>query len=397
MSVNNSEFIKLYNIAKVSLDDPTRQAKLRKVILDYFDLNAEVLHVPSMAKKPVFLKNRDQDIIFESLGLSREQLQGALERTSAVDQSWKVFQNEFYLASILVIKYFVEKGNNKLARLVYMYLAVNFYSSIHRKYFTVGQANEQVMAYTIENLTLKYDIKRLGSLFKALDKLAENSHINQTTNIKSDKDDRIILYAIDMRSRINHMVKRIRAEFDKNYQAGKYLNADAGEVDMGEGETSINNRESDSTHIISAAQRFYTWFVTNRLDERTMAFSVKATRGVSELALKRVLESSRLDSNEQIEKVAIGIFNATATHLNDNTLAGVCSANFFAFCLSLMKKNNTTDADILQIRESLDIILNKYFDKYAEISRLDTKLNYRTALYIYIVRMIMIQRCGIQS
>ena len=68
MSVNNSEFIKLYNIAKVSLDDPTRQAKLRKVILDYFDLNAEVLHVPSMAKKPVFLKNRDQDIIFESLG-----------------------------------------------------------------------------------------------------------------------------------------------------------------------------------------------------------------------------------------------------------------------------------------------------------------------------------------
>jgi hypothetical protein len=70
--------------------------------------------------------------------------------------------------------------------------------------------NEQVMAYTIENLTLKYDIKRLGSLFKALDKLAENSHVNQMENITSQDDEKIILYAIDMRSRINHMVKRIR-------------------------------------------------------------------------------------------------------------------------------------------------------------------------------------------
>jgi gamma-glutamylcyclotransferase (GGCT)/AIG2-like uncharacterized protein YtfP len=66
------------------------------------------------------------------------------------------------------------------------------------------------MAYTIENLTLKYDIKRLGSLFKALDKLAENSHVNQMENITSQDDEKIILYAIDMRSRINHMVKRIR-------------------------------------------------------------------------------------------------------------------------------------------------------------------------------------------
>ena len=88
---NNHEFIKLYQKAKVSLEDPTRQAKLRKVILEYFDENSDVLHVPSMAKKPVFLKNRDQEIIFESLGLTREELKGALDRTSAVDSNWKVF------------------------------------------------------------------------------------------------------------------------------------------------------------------------------------------------------------------------------------------------------------------------------------------------------------------
>jgi hypothetical protein len=59
-----------------------------------------------------------------------------------------------------------------------------------------------------------------------------------------------------------------------------------------------------------------------------------------------------------------------------------------------MKKNNTTDPNILQIRDALDNILTKYFDKYSEIARLDTKLNYRSALYIYIIRMIMTQRCG---
>jgi hypothetical protein len=60
---------------------------------------------------------------------------------------------------------------------------------------------------------------------------------------------------------------------------------------MGEGETSINNRESDSTYIAAAAQRFYTWFLTNRIDDKTLEFSVKATRGVSENNLKRVIES----------------------------------------------------------------------------------------------------------
>ena len=76
-------------------------------------------------------------------------------------------------------------------------------------------------------------------------------------------------------------------------------------------------------------------------------------------------------------------------------MTGLCSSNFFAFALSLMKKNNTSNPDIRMIRDSLDVILTRYFDKYAEIQRQDTKLNYRAALYTYIVRMIMVQRCGV--
>ena len=392
---NNRVFIKLYERAKVSLDNPTKQAKLRKVILEYFDANSDILSAPSLAEKPVFLKNKDQEIIFESLGLTREELQHAIETSDAIEGDWKVFQNEFYLACTLVVRYFVEKKNEQLTKLVYMYLAVNFYSSLHRKYFPTGSAKAQVMNYTIENLTLKFDIKRLGSLKKVLIKIGENLHTSQVKNLMSDDDNLIIKYPTDMRSRLNSMVKRVRNEFEKNYKSGKYINTDNGEIDMGDGETSINNREQDSTHIASAAQRFYTWFLTNRIDDKTLEFQVKVTRGVSENALKRVIESARLESDEEIQKIATGIFNATATHLNDNTMTGLCSSNFFAFALSLMKKNNTSNPDIRMIRDSLDVILTRYFDKYAEIQRQDTKLNYRAALYTYIVRMIMVQRCGV--
>ena len=124
-----------------------------------------------------------------------------------------------------------------------MYLAVNFYSSLHRKYFPTGSAKAQVMNYTIENLTLKFDIKRLGSLKKVLIKIGENLHTSQVKNLMSDDDNLIIKYPTDMRSRLNSMVKRVRNEFEKNYKSGKYINTDNGEIDMGDGETSINNRE----------------------------------------------------------------------------------------------------------------------------------------------------------
>ncbi len=221
--VNNftKEFEMLYTKAKANLELGGRrtQKTLEESIQRYFDSNAAILSDTGLFNKPIFTIAKDQQVIYDAIGLTAAEITVAIDRSNAIENSWKVFTNSFYIACTLIIRYYVEKKQQGTTRACYMYLTINFYSSIYRNFFRINLADRSIMDYTINNLSNKYDIKRLGSLHAALSKLASNNHKNNVASLFKDNDKDFMRYRTDLRTRVLAFVRRIANEFYDNYKA----------------------------------------------------------------------------------------------------------------------------------------------------------------------------------
>ena len=62
------------------------------------------------------------------------------------------------------ITYAKRNKNTDLANYALMYLALSMYPSLHYKYFPF-EPNPQIMDYTINNLSNRYKIKQLGTIW----------------------------------------------------------------------------------------------------------------------------------------------------------------------------------------------------------------------------------------
>ena len=70
---------------------------------------------------------------------------------------------------------------------------------------------------------------------------------------------------------------------------------------------------------------------------------------------------------------------------NKNSINSVGSKKFFSYVYEIYSKSNTKDKTVLDIKDILDVFLNKHSNKYSKTERAATKGAYRKALYLYFV------------
>ena len=64
------------------------------------------------------------------------------------------------------------------------------------------------------------------------------------------------------------------------------------------------------------------------------------------------------------------------------------SWNFITYSFNVYKKSNTNDESIIEIKKVLDRILTKYSPNYIKTNRIATKIQFRRALFMYIILII---------
>ena len=107
------------------------------------------------------------------------------------------------------------------------------------------------MAYTINNMNNRFDIKRKGYL-KSLQDLGQGAYNNCIQKLSKGSDKDYAYFSCDMKNRINSYMKNIRGEFDLNYKEGNYLNLDSDNYDeddfhISENDTLMIRRLRDAT------------------------------------------------------------------------------------------------------------------------------------------------------
>ena len=231
MKVTTVAVDQIYPLVEKSLSKNT--TKYKKNIQVFFESRSKELYDTAPYTRMMFGDNEREDF-FKSIDITKEQIRDCLKDTYYwnINFSPAAAKDEMTMTMMMIIRYFVLKGDTLNAELSAIYLAFSgmFYPSIHYGSFPKVQPSEyrHVMEYVVNNmLTMKYDLKREGSVFGAVKSICK-TWLNTYDKIIKDPDDEENAEVIkQLHGRIKSFMKNIATLYYEAYENKLYLTYDS--------------------------------------------------------------------------------------------------------------------------------------------------------------------------
>lgn len=376
----NALLTKLYPTVEKSLAIKSNEDKMMKTIGDYIDRNMDKLSKPGPVDRVPFETRDSQDFI-DATGLTTAQIKDAIKESTYIKNTWRVMATPFYTANTLAIRYYTLKNNKDKCHLLAGYLCFSMYPLIHWNYFRYG-VNENIMNYTIANLSNKYKFKTLGSTYAALMDMAVGCYDHHKEKIKKGGDKEITDFVNDMHSRLNDRLKNVANEFYKNYDEGKYLNVDTDSTE----EDNYHEADNNSFAIDRILNNVITKLVVQGPNMKLVNMAAKMS-GVSVNELRNY--TNNLVDEEHKDEIRDLCESILYIYLfeNQNRPEEIKSNQFLIDSLEVYKRSNSNDKNVNKIKSILDLWIQD-LDVYKKTQRVATINNFRRALYIFFVLSI---------
>ena len=204
------------------------------------------------------------------------------------------------------------------------------------------------MNYTINNLTNKYKIKQMGSIYNALLDTTLVSHENAKDDLIKGDDKAIIDYLNSAQTRINSMLKNIADEYYNNHKQQNYLNL---EEDKNT-EDDFRMADSNIFSVDKLTNQVLLKLLIDGPNIRLIDYAAKLC-SVSVSELRNYINFMVVDENREEIKTIIENIIFLYIFNEQNKAEEITSNKFMIYCLELYRKSNTTDKNILKIKEIL--------------------------------------------
>lgn len=351
---------------------------LSRYIFSYIDRNSDTLYAVGPIKQLVF-SEEDKDILFTVTGITKEDIKSALSKTTYIQKNWVISNDPF---NLLITAMIFELGNNKKekeSRILLNYLCLKLYTSKFFRSFKY-EPNENIMKYTINNLSNKYNIKQTGNLFDALVLFMDTVYDTYIKKINSINDKVICDFINGVDTRIGSFVKGIATEFYKASEEKKYMNT----VEEVRTDDMILTNDNHMYVVGRVSQHISTKLSTVGVDLRVVQLAAKIN-SISEIALRNAIEQIDKDYQTQQSELVKNIITMYVDENKDATDNDIGSNIFFAKTMDLYKRNNTVDPILLSIRNTINEWIKVTSPKYAKSNRVATLNNFRKAIFTYYV------------
>ena len=207
---------------------------------------AEAFNSPYLAVSDAYFLPKDASAIFEIFGVDQSAFGAAVKSVPAINDQYHVSSNDFNQLIMWLVWCF--QRSNLPAQLKYdsqlylvMQLNYKFFCGITHEFFPYG-AKEDVMRYTIENLTAKSDIKNEDtSTWRAILRKHATGFLDSTSvHIKTIRDyepDKAVVYMItDLHTRIFSKVRLVASAYYDNVKQGNTIGSSSATMTNDEGE-----------------------------------------------------------------------------------------------------------------------------------------------------------------
>lgn len=381
MAKNDSILIqKLYPIVEQSLKNNNIIRELNLTIGKFIDRNSEILYDIGPTNRLIFPMD-DKNEILKASGLDIKQIKDALKESEYIDNKWFVANDPVNIASVLMLRYFTISKNKKQLQIFLLYFGLYFYAMLHYQYFPYG-ANKNIMDYTINNLSNKYKIKQLGSVYKTVENTVNVSHNTYEKQLIKGTDNNLIQYISSLRVRINDFLKNIKNEYNKNHDNENYLNYDSDDYSE-ENYHIADNLSYQIKRITDATVLKLNTYGPNM----ALANLAAQITQVSQNEIRNVITHLTDKDTEDVRKLCELIL---ILFLSDpkNDLSSIRTQEFLLTSIEIYKKSNTNDKVILDMKDILSKWLTKYSPKYNKTNRQATLSNFRKSIFVYFVLYI---------
>lgn len=374
----------IYPLVETSLSKNT--AKYKKNIQVFFEARSKDLYDTAPYSRMPFGDN-ERDDFFKSIDINKNDIRDCLKNTYYWNMNFSPAsaKDEMTMTMMMIIRYFIKKNDNLNAELSAIYLSFSghFYPSIHYGSFPKVQPSEyrHVMEYVVNNmLTMKYDLKREGSVFGAIRSICR-TWLETYRKTLLDPDDEDVADVIkQLHGRIKSFIKNIATLYYKAYEEKLYLTYDSDSSD----EDTFRIADNDSLKTERCVENAMNFINNNNVDFHLCKLSSDQNVKINEV--KSIIESIQ-DDKKNIAEIKELFRILISEYLMNSKDKNVASVEFVSY--SVKAKPNSKNKNILRQKEIIEGWLDENSPQYRKRkSRAATKSSYYNSILTYYVLVV---------
>ena len=376
---------KLYPIVESVLSTSMGDKKSKDTVGKFIDKNNDKLKTPGPFYMIAFT-DIDKAEFFNIFGISPDNVvKLVIEITSTINASdFKYLkQNPVFWLFLCCIRYYTIKKDVKGVNTALIIYSLSVYPSIFNKYFKYEVSSPGVMAYTIDNLTDKFIIKKQNHIFGALTFSIQNSYKFLQSALIDGSDKECIRFIQRIRNDQNSMIKKISDQYYKNQAKGLSIGT---ALDTGaEGEI-IDSYTNDTSEVESTTRGIILPLLENGVNMNFVEAAAKISQiSVSEVRffMSKILIDEEFDSIVKFIEAILFVW----LYYEKKTRREINSSDFLLWSLQLFRKTNSNDKNIVTIKETL----NHWGDMsglHGKFTREASRINYKKAFFFYFILAI---------
>ena len=376
----------LYPLVKSKLDNKNIERKFISNIAQFF--NAKSTQINDIAPYTnIYFNQSDLDKLFKSIDITEKEVIDILSKCWFWDQDIrpKCTKEPYVEVLMCAIRYYIISNNIKYTEMVTIYTLFSgkFYASIYSSLWRFP-VNPSIMDYVINNnLSDKYDLKKEGTVFKAIKKLANTYLDKYSKDIASrDHSDNDFKNNIQqLRDREKSFLGNIFTSYIEAAESKSYLNYETDNLDpdkfrITDNDSAKASRITESAIGILTTQKVSREYCNNAHDSRVKSEQVQS-----------ILENIILSDKNNIPQLKRVINIMICDFMSGNPGVPVNSAAFLSYAITA--KPNTKNDLVIEMKTTIlswleqDVVYRKRSATKA------TAISYYRSIVCYLAQVIM--------
>ena len=376
----------LGNTVDKALADPAKKRKFRQIEDAYINRNLDKLMTPGPQYLIIFGDN-DQAEYLNLLGVDKDavvKVMTEVTKSASASSDFKFLRGNPILPVLyFCIRYFTKTNDMGNVRSTLSIFSLAIYWSIFTKYYPNG-VNANIMAYTIDNLTEKYTIKKEKNIFNALNTSIWQSYNFHKSRIADGGDKDVCAFIQRIRNDQNAMIRKITNHYMENWKEGNAVSTMNQDYD--DSTPILDDLTNDTTQVQNVVAKVALPIIQNGIDIALAEAAAKmCTISVSDCreVLMKIITEDRLEEVEQFISALIYLYIYKYKH----SPREIKSQSFLIWAAGIFKKTNSKDENVLEVGRILDhwCMDTGVFIRYKAVS---TRTNYKKAILFYFVLSI---------
>lgn len=329
----------------------------------------------------------DVDDFFKTLNIDKKDIREKLSRT----YYWSIPNfypaaalDEFTIANIAIVRYFMKNKMKKELELASIYLAFSgkFYPSIHYGSFPKVQPSEHrhVMEYVVNEMSASFGLKKYGSVFGAVKAICETWYDTYADRIMDLSDEDAVYVIQQLHIRIKSMMKNVAELYYAAYENKDRLTFDSDNMS----EDNYHVADSDSLKVEREVSAAMSTLTTMKPDYKSCKTAADGNIKTDELM--RIVSVIQ-DDNTNIPILSEYARLSISDYYNKTNSKDIRDIKYLSY--SMASKPSATNPAIVRQKEIIEKLLDENSVEFKKKkNREATARAYRKALNSYLILTI---------